>query len=158
MPKRAVNRAPIASGVRLRCGTCGEGHLFKSYLKLYENCKACGQDFTITDTADGPAFFVSFLCMTIFAPLMLLPMVLFESTIGRSIGYGFMILLCSVIAILLLPPFKGVFLNLQIQHSSGEGQFIYNGTHGVAPPSWNREREARLKKVAKEKSASQKVD
>lgn len=48
--------SPIISGIRQRCGQCGEGKLYSSYLKLNESCPVCGRDMTAADTADGPAF------------------------------------------------------------------------------------------------------
>ncbi|HBX98651.1 MAG TPA: hypothetical protein DEG72_17345, partial [Hyphomonas sp.] len=67
--------SPIISGIRQRCGQCGEGKLYSSYLKLNESCPVCGRDMTAADTADGPAFFVGFGVLLLLAPfLFLLPM------------------------------------------------------------------------------------
>jgi uncharacterized protein (DUF983 family) len=41
-----------------RCPVCGKGRLFKSYLKVEEACKSCGQNFKSADTGDGPVVFV----------------------------------------------------------------------------------------------------
>ena len=57
-----ANTSPILSGLRLRCGKCGQGKLFSGYLKLNSECPVCGRDMTSADTADGPAFFIG-LCM-----------------------------------------------------------------------------------------------
>lgn len=148
MSNYAAPRTPIASGIRLRCGTCGKGQLFRAYLKFYDHCAACGQDFTIADTADGPAFFVGFLAMIIFAPLIIIPMLVFESPWAKFAGFSGVGLLCLMFVLILLPPFKGVFLNLQIQHHAGEGRFSYNGSHGVPPKNWGRQRAAQKKAKA----------
>lgn len=41
-----------------RCPVCGKGKLFKSYLKVADSCKSCGQNFKSADTGDGPVVFV----------------------------------------------------------------------------------------------------
>ena len=63
------NASPILSGLRLRCGKCGEGKLFSGYLKLNTECPVCGRDMTSADTADGPAFFVGFGVLILLAPV-----------------------------------------------------------------------------------------
>ncbi|ESQ83809.1 hypothetical protein AEAC466_11620 [Asticcacaulis sp. AC466] len=50
-----VNFLAAASG---KCPVCGQGRLFKSYLKAADSCAACGQDFKAADTGDGPVVFV----------------------------------------------------------------------------------------------------
>jgi len=57
-------RAPVSpwrTGLSCRCPRCGEGPLFGGFLKIAENCRACGQSFAGADPGDGPAFFVMFL-------------------------------------------------------------------------------------------------
>ena len=49
---------PLRTGVRGRCPRCGEGHLFRGFLKLRDRCEVCGLDYSFADPADGPAFFV----------------------------------------------------------------------------------------------------
>ena len=62
--------SPILSGLKLKCGNCGEGKLFKSYLKLNDACPVCGREMSNDDTADGPAFFVGFGVLILAAPFM----------------------------------------------------------------------------------------
>lgn len=49
---------PIRTGIRGRCPRCGEGRLFDGFLRLRDECDACGLDYSFADPADGPAFFV----------------------------------------------------------------------------------------------------
>lgn len=42
--------SPILSGLKLKCGNCGEGKLFKSYLKLNDACPVCGREMSNDDT------------------------------------------------------------------------------------------------------------
>ena len=62
----------LKAGLTLRCPFCGQGKLYKSYLKLDEACSICGEDFSYADPADGPAVFVTFIVgfLIIFAALL----------------------------------------------------------------------------------------
>lgn len=115
--------SPILSGIRQRCGQCGEGRLFSSYLKLNESCPVCGRDMSKADTADGPAFFVGFGVLILLAPFLFLlpmsPMPLVPKVLA------FIVLCAAVIglSLWLLPVAKGVLLNLQLHHDAEEANF-----------------------------------
>lgn len=113
--------ALIKSGMKLRCGHCGQGKVFKGYLKLHDNCPNCHQDLTVADTADGPAFFVGFFTMIIFAPITLVLVQSVDTILAKILGFVAGIVLCSVVCLILLPPVKAILLNLQINYDSGEG-------------------------------------
>ena len=42
-----------------KCPRCGQGKLYKSFLKVADRCEACGLDFGFADSGDGPAVFVT---------------------------------------------------------------------------------------------------
>ena len=111
----------IKSGIRLKCGACEKGSLFRSYLKFYDSCPNCGLDLTVADTADGPAFFVGFFTMIVITPLILVAILSFDSWIAKAIAFIIGILTGVIVCLLLLPPVKAILLNLQIEHNSGEG-------------------------------------
>lgn len=48
----------LTRGLRLRCPRCGEGKLFRGYLKVADRCEACGLDYTYQRADDGPAYVV----------------------------------------------------------------------------------------------------
>lgn len=128
--------SPIRSGLKERCGRCGEGRLFRRYLKFQDECCHCGLDFRVADTADGPAFFVGSLVMIVFAPFyFLLPVIEAPFVLKLSL---WTILLGSMGAtvLFLLPKFKGVLFNLQIQHRAEEANFESTGSHGKPPRNW----------------------
>ncbi|WP_418153076.1 DUF983 domain-containing protein [Litorimonas sp. RW-G-Af-16] len=52
-----------------RCPACGEGNLFKGFLKFQEECEACGTDFRDEDAGDGPAFFAMFAVLIVIIPM-----------------------------------------------------------------------------------------
>ena len=41
-----------------KCPRCGEGKLYKSFLKVGDSCDVCGLDYGFIDSGDGPAVFV----------------------------------------------------------------------------------------------------
>ncbi|MGY4417117.1 ribosomal protein S27AE [Bradyrhizobium sp. LB7.1] len=45
-------------GFRGRCPRCGEGKLFRAFLKTADNCSRCGLDFTPHRADDLPAYLV----------------------------------------------------------------------------------------------------
>jgi uncharacterized protein (DUF983 family) len=114
---------PILNGLRQRCGACGEGRIFRAYLKINETCPHCGRDMTAADTADGPAFFVGFGVLLLTAPfLFLIPM----SPLSLGLKVVAMIALSLAITALcvwLLPVAKAILLNLQLHHHAGEAEF-----------------------------------
>lgn len=138
MQKHYYRQSPIESGIRLRCGNCGRGKLFRAYLKFKDECDVCGQSFTVADTADGPAFFVGFLALIIFTPAFVIAAILPETTVGFVISMTIMTILCLGSILFLLPPFKGVLFNLQIHHRAEEGKFSSFGEHGVVPENCKR--------------------
>ena len=50
-------KGPLLTGIRGRCPRCGEGKLFRGFLKLASGCDVCGLNYGFADPADGPAFF-----------------------------------------------------------------------------------------------------
>lgn len=53
---RDVWRAMLR-GFRLRCPNCGEGRLFRSFLKVADKCPACGEELHHQRADDAPAYF-----------------------------------------------------------------------------------------------------
>lgn len=117
----------IRAGLRGRCGNCGEGRLFARYLKFRPACEVCGQDFSAADTADGPAFFVGFAALVLFAPVyFLLPMLGIPLWL-KALAYTVLIAACIGFCLALLPPLKGVLFNLQIHHRAEEAKWEDTG-------------------------------
>ena len=111
---------PVLTGLLCRCPRCGEGKLFSGYLKLAARCEKCGLDLAFADSGDGPAVFVIFLV----APLVIL-MALVVGSITPIAPWMHLVIWIPVTVILclaLLPPFKGVLVNLQYRHDAHEGR------------------------------------
>jgi uncharacterized protein (DUF983 family) len=58
-------------GFRGRCPRCGEGKLFRAFLKVDNNCSVCGLDFTPHRADDLPAYLVIVIVGHIVVPLAL---------------------------------------------------------------------------------------
>lgn len=97
-------------GVVGRCPHCGEGKLFKSYLKQVENCAECGEDIGIIRADDGPAWLTIMLVGHILAPLLLatVPYSNWPNWLSMIIWTAFALFL----TLLILPRAKGVFIGI----------------------------------------------
>jgi uncharacterized protein (DUF983 family) len=49
---------PIMRGLRGRCPKCGEGKLFRAFLKVADTCPACGEEMHHHRADDFPAYLV----------------------------------------------------------------------------------------------------
>ncbi len=101
-----------------RCPACGEGRLFKSYLKVAERCGVCGLDLSAQDSGDGPAVFIILILGFVVVGLALWTEVNFEPPLWlHALIWPPVILVGSL---LLLPLFKATLLALQYRHKSHE--------------------------------------
>lgn len=60
LPKRPVFPA-MWNGAKHRCPKCGEGKLFKKYLKVNDDCDKCGEALHHHRADDAPAYFTIFI-------------------------------------------------------------------------------------------------
>lgn len=99
----------IFRGMMCRCPKCGEGKLFRAYLKPVEHCNACGEAFGHIRADDGPAWLTIVIITHILAPVMLA--VLPGSTLPE---WALLLILCVpaiVLMLVLLPICKGAFIS-----------------------------------------------
>ena len=54
----------LKTGWKGLCPHCGEGKMFRSWLKIADKCEACGLNYRFAAPDDGPAFFS--LCIVAF--------------------------------------------------------------------------------------------
>ena len=59
-------------GFRGRCPRCGEGKLFRAFLKVDNNCSVCGLDYTPHRADDLPAYLVIIIVGHIVMPIVLM--------------------------------------------------------------------------------------
>ena len=60
----------LKRGFRGRCPRCGEGKLFRAFLKVDDHCSVCGLDFTPHRADDLPAYLVIVIVGHIVVPLV----------------------------------------------------------------------------------------
>jgi uncharacterized protein (DUF983 family) len=98
-------------GFRGRCPRCGEGKLFRAFLKTADNCSACGLDFTPHRADDLPAYLVIVIVGHIVVPMALW----IETNYSPAVWLQLSIYLpfTFVASLLLLQPVKGVVVGMQ---------------------------------------------
>jgi uncharacterized protein (DUF983 family) len=77
-------------GFRGRCPRCGEGKLFRAFLKVDNGCSACGLDFTPHRADDLPAYLVIVIVGHIVVPLalsLILSLALLQPVKGAVVGF-----------------------------------------------------------------------
>ncbi|MBD8905480.1 DUF983 domain-containing protein [Methylorubrum zatmanii] len=113
--------APIPTGLRGRCPACGEGHLFRGFLAFKPACEACGQDFTVFDSADGPAFFVMstvgfvVVGVALWMEITYEPPVWVHALVAGSLAIG--------LSLLMVRPLKGMLAAIQFANKAEQGRF-----------------------------------
>ncbi len=108
----------LSAGLALRCPRCGQGRLFKSYLKVADSCAVCGLDLSAEDSGDGPAVFVIFVVGFIAALLVVVMEFVIRAPMLVSILVVSLVVVVGTMA--LLPPFKAVLIALQYRHRAGD--------------------------------------
>jgi len=108
--KRSVWSA-MKRGFRGRCPRCGEGKLFRAFLKVDNNCAACGLDFTPHRADDLPAYLVIIIVGHIVVPTVLW----IETNYSLAVPLQLAIYLpfTLIASLLLLQPVKGAVVGVQ---------------------------------------------
>ena len=98
-------------GFRGRCPRCGEGKLFRAFLKTANNCSVCGLDFTPHRADDLPAYLVIVIVGHIVVPIALW----IETNYSPAVWLQLAIYLplTFVMSLALLQPVKGTVVGLQ---------------------------------------------
>jgi uncharacterized protein (DUF983 family) len=124
----------LSAGLRCRCPRCGEGKLFRKYLKIADKCDRCGLDFSFADPADGPAFFV----MSAVSILVMGVWAWWAVTASPPIWLQFSLVVPALTIGCLgtLQPVKAWLVAEQYIHKAEEGRWESVGTHGKAPPGY----------------------
>jgi uncharacterized protein (DUF983 family) len=137
-PVRAAvsNLEAMKRGFFGRCPHCGQGRLFRAYLKVADQCPVCGEEMHHHRADDFPAYIVIVLVGHIVVPLVLaveiawawptwLHMVVWPATI-------------AILALALLQPVKGAIVALQWvlgMHGFEEAAQKRDAARGVLAPA-----------------------
>ena len=98
-------------GFRCRCPRCGEGKLFRAFLKVDNNCSACGLDFTPHRADDLPAYLVIIIVGHIIVPMILWIETDYAPSVPLQLAVYLPLTLIASLA--LLQPVKGAVVGLQ---------------------------------------------
>ena len=131
-------------GTRLRCPNCGEGHLFRAYLKVNDSCPVCGEDLHHHRADDAPAYFT----ITIVGHIVVAGALLLEKGYAPEtwVHMALWVPLTLVLCLALLPMIKGALVGLQWAYRmhgfSGvedqpEPEPMAAGEHATAPRGRN---------------------
>ena len=101
----------LKRGLRGRCPRCGEGKLFRAFLKVADHCEGCGLDFTPHRADDLPAYLVIVIVGHIVVPTILW----IETDYSPSMPLQLAIYLpfTLILSLALLQPVKGAVVGLQ---------------------------------------------
>jgi uncharacterized protein (DUF983 family) len=101
----------IKRGFRGRCPRCGEGKLFRAFLKVDNACSVCGQDFTPHRADDLPAYLVIVIVGHIIVPLALWIETDYSPPVALQLAIY--LPLTVVASLALLQPVKGAVVGIQ---------------------------------------------
>jgi uncharacterized protein (DUF983 family) len=98
-------------GWRGRCPRCGQGKLFRAFLKVDNNCSVCGLDYTHHRADDLPAYLVIIIVGHIVVPLALLIETNYAPPVALQLAIYLPMTLIASLA--LLQPVKGTVVGVQ---------------------------------------------
>ena len=98
-------------GFRCRCPRCGEGKLFRAFLKVDNNCSVCGLDYTPHRADDLPAYLVIIIVGHILVPVILWIETDYAPPVWLQLSIYLPLTLIASLA--LLQPVKGAVVGFQ---------------------------------------------
>ncbi len=108
LPTAGSDKRSMALGIRrgmgLRCPNCGQGKLYRKYLKV-QDCPVCGNPNTVYPADDAPPYFTILIVgHLVVAPLLFFPFI-WQAPTALVLGTTLPALL--ILVMLLLPVVKG---------------------------------------------------
>ena len=98
-------------GFMCRCPRCGEGKLFRAFLKVGDECTTCGLDYTPHRADDLPAYLVIIIVGHIVVPVVLWVETHYSPAIWLQMAIYLPFTFLS--SLLLLQPVKGAVVGFQ---------------------------------------------
>jgi uncharacterized protein (DUF983 family) len=101
----------LLRGMRGRCPQCGEGKLFRAFLKVNDHCPNCGEALYHHRADDAPPYVV----ITIVGHIVVGLMLVVEKTYALNvwIQMAMWVPLTIILALVLLQPVKGALIGVQ---------------------------------------------
>jgi uncharacterized protein (DUF983 family) len=110
LEKRNVWTA-LKRGLRGRCPRCGEGKLFRAFLKVDNHCSVCALDFTPHRADDLPAYLVIVIVGHIVVPTILWIETDYSPPVPLQLAIYLPLTL--ILSLALLQPVKGAVVGVQ---------------------------------------------
>jgi uncharacterized protein (DUF983 family) len=104
-------RQAMTRGARGRCPHCGEGKLFRAFLKVADRCNNCSEELHHHRADDFPAYLVIIIVGHIVVPLMLAVEIHYAPAYWISMTLW--PALTGALSLALLQPVKGAVVGLQ---------------------------------------------
>jgi len=120
----------LLRGATCRCPNCGEGPLFRKFLKVNDTCNVCGEELYHHRADDMPAYIVMSIVGHIVIGLLLWVETNFAPSIWVHIALWFP--LTVALSLALLQPVKGTIVAMQWylgMHGFGPQRAIANAAH-----------------------------
>lgn len=104
-------RTELWRGVRGRCPYCGQGRLFRAFLKVADRCVVCGEEFHYHRADDLPAYLVIVLVGHVMVGALLLAQSL--QLFGYWAEMSIFVCLALLLSLALIQPMKGAVVAMQ---------------------------------------------
>ncbi len=101
----------LMRGMMGRCPACGEGKLFRAFVKVADRCNACGEDLHHHRADDFPAYLTIFLVGHLVVPIAMYVEIAYQPSYWlHTFLWAPMVIILSIG---LLQPIKGMIVALQ---------------------------------------------
>lgn len=109
-PDRPIFRSMLR-GACLRCPNCGEGRMFRAYLKVADACPACAEELHHQRADDAPPYVVITIVAHVIVGALLWVELAYQPPVWLHMAIW--LPLTVILSLLLLPPVKGALVALQ---------------------------------------------
>jgi len=106
-------KTDLWNGLRGRCPACGEGHMFRAFLKPADHCDVCGEELHHQRADDFPAYLVIIVVGHVVVPALLWMEMAYAPPAWLQLAIWLPVTLFSALG--LLQPTKGAIVGLQWQ-------------------------------------------
>lgn len=110
LSKRDTNQAML-NGIKCKCPACGEGNLFRAYLKVNYTCPKCGEELFHHRADDAPPYIAIFIVGHLIVGLMLHLEMAWH--VDPMFYIYTMVPLSIIMPLAMLPSIKGAVVGLQ---------------------------------------------
>ncbi len=106
--KPKLKRVALWRGAKCRCPKCGQGKLFRAYLKPVDHCSVCGENWGEVRADDGPAWLTMLIVGHLLAPIFH-PIAFSDNFSAWTAGF-ILAAIGAVLSLIILPRAKGAFM------------------------------------------------